>query len=138
MSREVAMEFALRLPAPGSHLDCNGNLSSKFQCELAELAQLLNVTLLAQVVEHDTEANGSVVLFSTLVAISSSKTIQAKYRKHHLYGSESMVFDQPQAGGSRLRLGALSTGLLICFDLMFPFPRDAYLAAAQSTRAAPG
>lgn len=84
---------------------------------LADLAQRLELTLLAGVTERDPFVAD--LLYDTTVIIDRRGRLVGRYRKSHLYPDEHRVF-RPGSEIPVFTAGGLSLGVAVCFELAFP------------------
>ncbi|MFF5425114.1 MULTISPECIES: carbon-nitrogen hydrolase family protein [unclassified Streptomyces] len=69
--------------------------------------------------ERDTERHG--VLYNSAQIFGADGAVLAHYRKTHLFGDfEAKWFTPGEDGLVQMRLGGLTVGLMICYDVEFP------------------
>lgn len=93
-----------------------------FVSALAEMAVTLGVAIVAGVVEKTADRPRP---HNTLVAVDSTGSIVARYRKLHLFDSFGFRESEWIAPGDSLdpvvfEVGGLTVGLMTCYDLRFP------------------
>lgn len=84
---------------------------------LAELAQRMELTLIAGLTERDPLVAD--LLYDTTVIIDGNGVLVGRYRKSHLYPDEHRFF-RPGSELSIFASGGMSIGIAICFELAFP------------------
>ena len=97
---------------------------------LQEIARNLSLAIISGVSEKFGDT-----IYNSQVAIDSSGTIAAKYRKTHLFAPVPIEEDKCCTAGEELvslDFGPLRLGLTICYDLRFP---EVYRALAVERRA---
>lgn len=84
---------------------------------LTELAQELDLAIIAGLAERDPRATG--LLYDSVVLINRSGRVCGRYRKSHLYPAEHTFF---RAGDALpvFELEGLKIGFAICFEAAFP------------------
>ncbi|MDO8310040.1 MAG: nitrilase-related carbon-nitrogen hydrolase [Actinomycetota bacterium] len=78
-------------------------------------AASLGVTVIAGFAERDGNR-----LFNSAVTIDPSGQVASLYRKLHLFGPEWTCFEPGDLGLPIVRVGGVSIGVLVCYDLRFP------------------
>jgi len=96
-------------------------LDGEFVGELAELAIRHGITVVAGMFEISEDPERP---FNTLVVVGPDGAIRASYRKTHLYDSFGYRESDRLSSGEPMPvvvpLGALTLGLMTCYDLRFP------------------
>ncbi|WP_349903338.1 carbon-nitrogen hydrolase family protein [Parafrigoribacterium humi] len=97
-------------------------LDGRFVSALAALASSLGIAIVAGVVETNDDGTRP---FNTLVALSSSGSLLARYRKIHLFDSygfceSASITPSPSVQPVVFSLGGMTVGLMTCYDLRFP------------------
>jgi predicted amidohydrolase len=97
-------------------------LDGPFVTALAALAASLGIAIVAGVVEVN---KGGPRPFNTLVALSASGSLVARYRKIHLFDSYGFRESESIAPSPSLEpvvfdVGGTTVGLMTCYDLRFP------------------
>jgi predicted amidohydrolase len=83
---------------------------------LRELAERLDVAIVAGLVERDSQAAG--LLYDSVALIDRNGQIRGRYRKSHLYPAEHRFF-RPGDALPVFELDGLRIGLAICFEAAF-------------------
>ena len=86
--------------------------------EIQKIAKILSIAIISGVSERDGDC-----IYNSQVFIDANGTIQAKYRKTHLFAVAPIEEHKCFSPGNELTsfaLGELRLGLSICYDLRFP------------------
>jgi predicted amidohydrolase len=118
LTRAVMELYAEVIPKP-PYNPCVSSDSSTMPVtyRLSCIARKLGITLVVNMADI---VNSS-LLYNTEVAFSSSGEVAAVYHKTHLYYEP--MFDTPvSAEPVILEVSGFRLGLLVCYDIMFPYP----------------
>lgn len=93
-----------------------------FVSALAELAARLGIAMVAGIVEKTDDDRRP---YNTLIAVDSTGSVVARYRKLHLFDSFGFRESDWIAPGTSLdpvvfEVGGVTVGLMTCYDLRFP------------------